>query len=164
LIQWIDEPFGDAGIGLGFRAAIPIVDNGPIQTINNNMAIGFGFDWAHFEEDGCGFGWWWRGNRPVPGDPRNWDCSGNDFWFPVYAQWNFFFTDVISVFGEAGFALQYETVDFEPCPFGDGDCDDSDLDPEFIFQGGGRFLFGETAGLIVRIGVPFVTVGASILM
>ena len=42
-----DGPGNDEGIGLGLRATIPFLDNGPISKINNNMGIGFGLDWAH---------------------------------------------------------------------------------------------------------------------
>jgi hypothetical protein len=31
------------------------------------------------------------------------------------------------------------------------------------FHGGGRFLFGDTIGLTVRIGYPYLTLGMSIL-
>src|SRR5688572_22941328 len=51
VVQW-DGPDGfDDGLGFGFRAAIPLFHNGPIPKINNNMAIGFGFHWAFFEDD-----------------------------------------------------------------------------------------------------------------
>lgn len=163
VLQWSQEPrwVDDVGVGLGFRAAIPIMDNGPIKTINNNMAIGFGIDWAHFSD--CR--WWW-GRRPAGWRGFD-DCSGNAINFPVYVQWNFFFTDVISVFGETGFGIQYEHVKIEGAcgpNFADVDCRDTDVEPVFIFQGGARFLFGETAGLLLRVGVPYVTIGASILL
>jgi hypothetical protein len=34
----------------------------------------------------------------------------------------------------------------------------------FYFEAGGRFLFGDTIGLTVRLGYPFLTVGMSILL
>jgi hypothetical protein len=161
LVQWVDEPFGDAGFGLGFRAAIPFFHNGPIQKINNNMGIGFGLDWAHFGEDNC----YWGPFRPGPGFVGYYECSGNQIWFPVYMQWNFFLTDIISVFGEPGFAVRHESLDFGGVVCGPGiDCDRSNTRVRLIFEGGGRFLFGETIGLTVRIGYPFLTVGASFLL
>src|ERR1700742_955133 len=55
LAHW-DEPYwGGDGIGVGLRASIPIIEDGPVTTINNSLAIGFGFDWAHFS-GGC---WDW---------------------------------------------------------------------------------------------------------
>ncbi len=34
----------DDGIGLGIRASFPIIDNGPIRTINNSLALGVGLE------------------------------------------------------------------------------------------------------------------------
>jgi len=46
--------FDDEGLGLGLRLSIPLVRNGPIDTINNNMGISFGGDIAFFGTDfGC---------------------------------------------------------------------------------------------------------------
>jgi hypothetical protein len=163
LVQWFDEPFGDAGFGLGMRAVIPFFHNGPIQKINNNMGIGFGLDWSHFEEDNCGYYGRIIVRGPGPFVVNGLECSANQLWFPVYMQWNFFFTDVISVFGETGFAIRHESIDFECGGLGCGDVDNTK--PRFIFQGGGRFLFGETVGLTVRVLYPFFpTVGASFLL
>jgi hypothetical protein len=86
LAQWSGPYWGDAGIGAGLRVSIPIIDDGPVTTINNSFAIGFGFDWAHFG-GGC---WDWGRLRP-PGPPppppgpdlRGYDCNGNSFWFPA---------------------------------------------------------------------------------
>src|SRR5688572_20726342 len=44
----------DEGWGVGCRASIPFVHNGPIPQINNNMGISFGGDLAFFDDDaGC---------------------------------------------------------------------------------------------------------------
>jgi hypothetical protein len=158
LLMWGHHNFGDAGWGLGMHAVIPFLDNGPISKINNNMGIGFGLDWAHFDEDGC----WWGWGGPRFANPY-WDCSGNSFLFPVYLQWNFFLTPIISVFGEPGFGIVHDTWDADPCPLAGG-CDASDTDPILYFEGGARFLFGETVGLTVRIGYPMLTVGVSFLL
>ena len=128
------------GIGPGVRFNIPLFHNGPIPKINNNMAIGFGPDLLFWDENrgrfGCG------------------GCDGTVIWFPVVAQWNFYLTDIISVFGEPGLAARY--IDFDR-----GD----DFDPfEFVFWGGGRFQFGETVGLTVRVGTPYISVGANFLL
>ena len=74
----------NAGFGPGLRLSIPLVENGFVQKINNNVALGFGVDWAHY------------------GGP------GSDvLWFPVVMQWNFFATEIIAFFGEPGGAFRY---------------------------------------------------------
>ena len=63
--------------------------------------------------------------------------------------------------------ISHERVSFEgPCAAPGGYCEDTDshtgVEPNFA--GGGRFLFGETVGLFVRLGIPYLSVGASILL
>jgi hypothetical protein len=170
LVQYASTPtWMGSGFGLGFRASIPFLDNGPISTINNNMAISFGVDWAHFSED------WWCAGRFGPGDPRwpgyawnaNWGCTANTLWFPVVLQWNFFLTDIISVFGEPGLALVYDWWNWwVPCGAPGGACESHPHDVYLApaFWGGARFLFGKTVGLTVRLGYPSATLGLSILL
>src|SRR6185436_1184958 len=105
VLQCDDEPaWDDDGIGLGLHAGIPVIPQGPITTINNSLVIGFGLDWAHFD-DACG---------PFALNPDD-DCSANDFWLPVYVEWNFFFSELISAFPELGMAIEYETWDAVVC-------------------------------------------------
>jgi hypothetical protein len=143
----------DEGFGLGLRATIPLVHNGPVPQINNNIGIGFGLDWVNF--DNCDEYW---GNA---------DCGANFVWVPIVAQWNFFLTPVVSVFGEPGAAFMYRKWSFDgACPiFDNNECDDGDFDPfEPVFFAGGRFLFSDTVGLVVRLGTPYVSLGATFLM
>lgn len=135
------------GPGLGVRANIPLFHNGPIDSINNNMAIGFGLDVA-----------WWRHGYRGPRWDRCWDfdgrrCSGTTIWVPVVLQWNFYLTEIISVFGEPGLAARFVTWDggdyFNP------------IVP--VFAGGARFQFGDRVGLTVRLGYPYASIGANIL-
>lgn len=157
VLDWsgIEGP-GREGFGAGFRASIPLFRNGPVTTINNNMAISFGFDWA-------------RGSRPCgPRRPEVWDydCSIDSFWFPIALQWNFFLTDVISVFGEPGLALvHYRWEHWERC-WAPGYCDpdghDTRLKP--VLWGGARFLLSESIGITVRVGYPSITAGVSLLL
>ena len=154
------------GFGAGFRASIPFLDNGPVSTINNNMAISFGIDWAHFSED------WWCWDTFYRGDPRyvwysGYGCSANTLWFPVVLQWNFFLTDIISVFGEPGLALVHDWWSgWLPCNIAPGRCEyhhsETGLAP--AFWGGARFLFNDTIGITVRLGFPSATLGLSILL
>lgn len=113
----------DDGAGPGVRASIPFMHNGPIDTINNNIGITFGADLPFY-----------RGGALLD--------------VPVAFQWNFYFTDIISVAGEAGFVSSFWT----------GPGGGFDLDP--LFQGAGRFQFGK-AGLLIRVGYPGVSIGAN---
>lgn len=157
-IQHADGPFyGDEGIGFGLRASIPLLHNGPIPQINNNIGISFGGDLAFFDNDRCHN----HGNDFL-GD----DCGGTDLWLPVTFQWNFFFTRVVSAFFEPGLAVSYWQYDWVGVCGGDP-CDQhaSDLDlAEFVVFFGGRFLFSDRAGMTVRIGWPYVSVGGTFLL
>jgi hypothetical protein len=161
LLQWTNRPWGDEGFGPGIRINVPLMDNGPIDKINNNMAIGFGFDWAHFG-DICKY--WW--GRRFAGQPDDLDCSADVFWFPVVLQWNFWLTPVISVFGEPGLAIEHTRWrwegycnGFEICDF-----DGSDTDLEFVFWGGARFMFSDSVGATVRVGTPYISAGINFLL
>jgi hypothetical protein len=160
LIDWDNYWWGSTGFGLGMHAVIPFLDNGPVSTINNNMGIGFGLNWSHFSGNNCGFFYNGRGQPVFNGVAC--DVSANSLKFPVYVQWNFFFTKVVGVFAEAGFGIYHDW--FSPpggCPVGYS-CNDTGAFP--YFEGGGRFLFGDTVGLLVRIGYPYLTIGASFLL
>lgn len=158
-LQWAYTVWDTTGIGVGFRASIPVLQNGPISTINNNLAVGFGFDWAHIGDAGCAVNFGFRNA------PAGWKCSGNQLWFPLVAQWNFFFTPVVSAFGELGLAirhLNYETSCSDPllgCRFSDST---TDVTPAFGV--GPRFNFSDAFAVTLRLGIPYLTVGASFLL
>ena len=163
LLDWDNYWWGGTGYGLGMHAVIPFLDNGPVSTINNNMGIGFGLNWAHFGDDGCGWAYGRFQGRVFVG---NCDASANSIKFPVYVQWNFFFTKVVSAFGEMGLGIYHDWTSYTPpggCPVGYS-CSASDTGVFPYFEVGGRFLFGDTVGLLVRIGYPYFTVGASFLL
>jgi hypothetical protein len=165
LLRWDNYWWGGTGYGLGMHAVIPFLDNGPVSKINNNMGIGFGLDWAHYSNDYCG---WYGGPRGPLGIYNYCNAYGNSFIFPVYVQWNFFLTEIISVFGEPGFAIEHSTISLDypgGCPVAFGyNCSNSHTGVILYFEGGARFLFGDTVGLTVRLGYPFLTVGVSILL
>jgi hypothetical protein len=125
--QHLDGPFG---VGPGLRASIPLMHNGFVRSINNNVAIGFGADVAYYDH-----------------------ASAGVLWVPVVLQWNFYITDIITVFGEPGVALRYANWD-----------NGSETSGQLVLQGGAKFMFGQTAGLTVRIGAPYVSVGVSFLL
>ena len=62
--------------------------------------------------------------------------------------WNFFLTDKWSVFADIGFVIR--SFDFYRAAI-------------FDFYGavGGRFHFNDTVSLTMRLGYPFITVGAT---
>ena len=107
VVEWNDyAPCANDAFGPGFRASIPFLANGPVPRINNNMAIGFGLDWAHAGiHDNCGL---YRGNNNYYGGAG----FTADIWsIPVVAQWNFFLLPKISVFGEGGLVIQHRRYD-----------------------------------------------------
>jgi hypothetical protein len=159
VLQWDNTYWADDGIGLGARVNIPIIKNGPIPKINNNFAIGVGLDYVHFGGD-C-YGYFVRGNLAGPG----WDCSGNQFHIPVVAQWNFFFTPVIGLFGEAGFAIRHASYDVG-CVNNNGTFCGSrnDTDLEGVFAVGPRFTVGDTISIVLRVGYPYFSAGVSFLL
>jgi hypothetical protein len=71
------------GPGVGLRISIPLVDNGFVSTINNNVGISFGID----------------------KDPL---ASGRTINVPVALQWNFFLTRHWSVLAEPGVFFQFD--------------------------------------------------------
>ena len=158
VVQWADEPYWqDTGIGLGLRASIPVIPDGPITTINNSLAVGFGLDWAHFDD--CG--------------PYNDLCDAEDFWIPIVVQWNFYVTKAISLFPELGLAFQYSVLDWD----GDipGDCrringrdicdnDVDDLDVELVLWFGARFAVSDTIAFTLRLGTPSLLFGVSFFL
>ena len=154
LLQWDVDPWNDEGFGLGLRVSIPVVDNGPVTTINNSLALGFGLDTAFSGDDRC------RWRPSVYYD----ECDAFNILFPVVAQWNFFFTDVVSAFVELGLAIQYEHWDAENCA--GSTCveyDDDDIDPELMFFLGARFIVSKSIAIPIRIGWPYFAVGPSFL-
>jgi len=70
------------GPGVGFRGTIPLVFNGFVDSINNSVGIGFGFD-----ADPLG-----KGRYSVP----------------IVMQWNFWLATHWSVFGEPGALVAFE--------------------------------------------------------
>jgi hypothetical protein len=161
-----DTPYyGGGGFGLGARVTIPFLRNGAVSTINNDMGIGFGLDWLS-RGSSCYHDYYYVGGPYAYND-----CSAWAVYLPVVLQWNFYITDIITVFGEPGFAIRYAHVSgtwlgpARNCPAGVYcEFSDSFTDPLLVFAGGAKFMFGRTVGLNVRLGYPYFSVGASILL
>jgi hypothetical protein len=142
---WNDYYGGASGFGLGGRVSIPVVDNGFIPRINNNVAVSFGLDFIHY--DGC----WYQGN-----------CSSNYFDFPIVMQWNFFVAQRWSVFGEPGLVLYHATYDSCPSgwPYGCPTAPtQTGVEPAIYL--GGRFHVSDSVALTARIGFPSFSFGVS---
>jgi hypothetical protein len=131
--------FSYYGVGLigGLRYGIPIVDNGFIGPLNNSVYINFGADF------------YLLGNVPGLGG------GGVGVGVPVTLQWNFYFTDEWSAYGEAGLNAYFDTYTFD----GQG----------LLFGGtwvaaavGGRYHFSENAALIGRLGSPYASIGVEL--
>jgi hypothetical protein len=155
-IDWLDAHWAGEGIGPGVHFAIPIMHQGPISTINNNMAIKFGADLTF------GNGCYYYDRRWIDNYYR--DCSSTSLMMPIALQWNFYVTDLIVPFAEIGMAIRSTWYSYAgPC--GNGVCsyDSHDIYPLFYLVGGAKFMFGRNIGLTVRMGYPHITVGASFL-
>jgi hypothetical protein len=120
------DPYGNDGIGPGFRGTFVVLENGFIPSINNSIGVGVGLDWL-FYDDHCGPD---RSCRHV-----------TDALIPVVMQWNFFLHPRWSVFGEPGIAFHARS----------GPGDKFNVDP-FVIYGGGRFHFNDNVALTLRLG------------
>ena len=159
------EPHGALGwghlyrsnaFGLGFRASIPIVDNGFVPTINNSVAISFGVDWLRYSS--CYY-------YDVRGRDRfGYGCGASYFVFPVAMQWNFWLTPQWSVFGEPGLYVYHGIWDDYCDGRLPGCASPTRTGVDFAFFAGGRFHFNENIALTMRIGYPYISIGASFLL
>jgi len=159
------EHFSNDGFGLGVRASIPVMKNGPVTTINNNFAISFGLDWAHIDGNCDQF---FVGNVYVGNN-----CTANHILVPIVAQWNFFFTPVVSAFAEFGIGIHHwdESYDCNGVVAGTvirGGfvCGGSDhgTDPIPLFAMGPRFILSDLFAITIRVGYPSLTIGGSFLL
>jgi hypothetical protein len=147
-------PSSGDGFGLGFRGSVPIVDNGFVKTINNNVAISFGADWVHYGGD----------RRRVCNRDTCWyadDYDVESIYLPVAMQWNFFLSENWSVFGEPGLAIRIHWWEYENDWYRE---DDSDVDLRPVFYVGGRLHFNDSITLTMRLGYPTFSVGVSFLL
>lgn len=158
VVQWDDEPaWHDEGLGLGVHVGIPVIDNGPVSSINNSLAITVGLDWAHFGDD-C----------TLPGLEPERGCAANDFWLPITAQWNFYFSDAISAFPELGLAIQHTRWDDGFCRRNGAyvRCEESGSHTSVrpVLWLGVRWQLQDTFALTLRVGSPSLLLGVSFLL
>ncbi len=111
-------PFRDGGIGAGFAGTFNVANHGFINRLNDSVGVGFAANWL----------------------------TNDHFILSGGMQWNFWFTEHWSAFGEVGLA------------FGAGDK---------IFwpngAAGGRYAFNDTIALTLRLGFPASSFGVSFL-
>jgi hypothetical protein len=154
LLLGVIDPPGAAnggGVGFGFRGTIPLLSNGFIPSINNNVGIGFGIDFVHYGwgNNHCVFDSMGRCTRV---DDQN---NVNDIWMPVVMQWNFFLSRNWSVFGEPGLSLRYESST--------GPNRGLRVEPFQLYLGG-RYHFSDNVTLTLRLGYPTFSAGVSFLL
>jgi hypothetical protein len=158
VLQWTRGPYwNDDGVGVGFRASVPILADGLIRDFHDNLAVSFGLDWSHFGD--CGR---WGGG-----------CGSDAFLIPIVLQWNFFVTDWLSLFPEFGLAIEHARWVWDgPLPrdcdgpkAGPGVCrDGSATNVELVVWFGARFTLARTIALTVRLGTPSVLFGVSFFL
>lgn len=130
--------FGPA-LAAGFRVNIPLVSNGFLPNLNNAIYLSVGADlyWGRYVDQGV-------------------KERGVGFGVPVAFHWEFYFTETLSAFAEVGLNIY-----FPPAWVGGGDLVD-DAAGWFLAQVGGRWMFAEHAGLVVRLGTPYTVVGLAL--
>ncbi len=148
LAEWDNSaPCSSDGLGAGVRATIPFLQDGPVPGINNNMGIGLGADYAYRSDNHC------TGIR-----------SANGLTIPVVLQWNFFLLRRLSVFGEVGVAWQH----WWNAPYlyactgpscGGGYTSTNQLGA--VAAAGGRLMVTDRFAFLLRLGWPYISVGAA---
>jgi hypothetical protein len=150
------------GLGLGARIAIPVVENGFVPSINNNVAVSFGIDWLHYGGATC---YYYAAGPNVGPGPCYAVGDANYLLFPVSMQWNFFVAQRWSVFGEPGLVIYHGFFDYCTNVRPGTQCGPTPTETgiDFAFYAGGRFHFSDHATLTMRIGYPTFSVGVSFL-
>jgi hypothetical protein len=137
------DVYGATTFGLGGRAAIPIVQNGFIPSINNSVAIGFGLDVLFYQS--C----YYHGS-----------CTATSLEIPVVLQWNFFVAERWSVFGEPGLYIYHGFL--PDCPAGIACPTATGVLP--AIYAGGRYHISDSVSLTMRIGYPAFSFGVSFFL
>ena len=121
-------PVFGVGAALGARYGIPLVTNGFVPPINNSVYVNFGADVYTLSGFGIGIG------------------------IPVSMQWNFYFTDEWSAFGEVGLNLFL-------APGGGGGNLLLFGTNNIISTVGGRYHLNDSVALHLRLGNPYAAFG-----
>lgn len=122
------------GLAAGGRFGIPLVDNGFIGPINNSVYLNVGADFYLVSR--------------VFGLNR----GGIGIGVPVAMQWNFYFSDQWSAYGEVGLNFYIDQNFFE----GNGILFNTNW---LVSAIGGRYHFSESMSLVGRVGSPYASIG-----
>ena len=134
------------GLATGVRFGIPIVDNGFIGSINNAFYINFGGDLYFVRTH----------NRGLGND--EYDIG---FGIPVTAHWEFYFSDMWSIFGELGVNVYFHPAFLRGRR---GFFDHGHVGGWFMGAIGGRLRINEWFGLVVRLGSPYSSFGLTFFL
>ena len=147
-----------SGAGIGVRASFVVAPEGFIRGVNDSAAIGFGLDLGHYYGSLAFNGYRDQCLHFEPGPNGTSVCTDvtsnggtyNYLFVPAVLQWNFWFTDRLSAFGEPGVNLYF----LGDHGFGVG--------PAFYV--GGRLRVADRITITARIGYPTIGIGVSFMM
>jgi hypothetical protein len=147
-----------SGAGVGVRASFVVAPEGFISGVNDSAAIGVGLDLGHYYGSLALNGYRDQCLQFQPGPNGTSICTDvtsnggtyNYIFIPVVLQWNFWFTDRLSAFGEPGIDIYL---------LGDHGAGAS---PALYV--GGRFRVTDRITITARLGYPTVGVGVSFMM
>jgi hypothetical protein len=147
-----------SGAGVGVRGSFVIAPEGFLRGVNDSAAIGFGLDFGHYYGSLAFNGYRDQCLHFEPGPNGTSVCTEvtsnggtyNYLFIPAVLQWNFWFTDRLSAFGEPGVNL------FVQGNHGFG------VGPAFYV--GGRLRVADRITITARIGYPTVGIGVSFMM
>ena len=147
-----------SGAGLGVRASFVAAPEGFIRGVNDSVAIGVGLDFGRYYGSLAFNGYRDQCLHFEPGPAGTQVCTdvtsnGGSYSYvfvPAVMQWNFWFTERFSAFGEPGISLYHiGNYGFSASP------------ALFI---GGRFRLADRITLTARVGYPTLGIGVSFMM
>lgn len=135
-----------AGLGIGARVAIPIIDNGFVRSINNAIYLTIGGDLLFERCWGC--------------DKRDDDDYGVAVAIPLTGRWQFNFTPRWSAYGEVGPNIYIHSHWLGDARFrGPGHAPGAWIAAAV----GGKWHFAPRTSLTLALGAPYSNVGLDIL-
>lgn len=147
-----------SGLGVGVRASLVVAPDGFLRDVNDSVAIGVGFDFAHYAgryaldgyRDQCLHFETGPAGTMVCTDVTSNGGYYNYLFVPVVMQWNFWLTEKFSAFGEGGLSVYHlGNEGFGATPA--------------IFVGG-RLRLTDIITLTARLGYPTFSFGVSFML